>query len=178
MADETIRVVTPSQLSESEFAAVHDLIAVGGEVRISQLAEHLSSSRRIALIEVDGKLACVGAIKDARPNYVLAIARKSGYALDAENCVGEYGYVASQVLFRNRGLARALSTELLKDIEDSLYATTRDDNPAIHTIVRDNGFMQVRMKWRSSQHPESSLMLWIRKRSEGYAQRTDSDAPD
>ena len=111
----------------------------------------------------DGQLACVGAIKAARPEYIRTVSRKSGYRLDNENCGGEFGYVVTKEAFRKRGLARELSTALLKDFGEALYATTRDDNPGIQRIVRESGFDCVGQKWRSEQHPNSMIILWLRR---------------
>ena len=130
---------------------------------MANLADYLQSAHRIGLTICDGQLACVGAIKAARPNYIGRISRESGYPLEDERCIGEFGYVVTQTEFRKRGLARALSAQLLKDLEGVLYATTRDDNPGIHTIVKENGFVNVGRTWRSTAHPDSSLMLWLKK---------------
>jgi hypothetical protein len=135
MSDQTVRIVRPHELTSGEFATVRALISEGGEVGAKRLTDHLKSSPLIALIVHDGQLACVGAIKAARPNYIRTISRKSGYALDAENCVGEFGYVVTQPAFRKQGLASALSVALLNSLEGTLYATTRDDNFGIHKIV-------------------------------------------
>jgi hypothetical protein len=104
----------------------------------------------------------VGAIKAARANYIRNVSRNSGYAFEAEGCLGEFGYVVTHAAFRKRGLARALSARLLENF-GVLYATTRDDNPGIHTIVKENLFVNVGRKWRSTAHPDSSIVLWLKK---------------
>src|SRR6266478_7413951 len=156
MPSEVIRVLTPLQLTEPEFASVQALITDGGEVQTTHLAEYLKSSHRIGLVEISGELACVGAIKATRPLYIWSLAIQSRYPLDSENCMGEFGYVVTKANFRERGLARALSTELLKDFGGALYATTRDDNFGIHKIAREMGFTNVGLGWRSVEHPNSS----------------------
>ena len=163
MPDQPVKVVTPQELTKEEFAAVRALILEGAEVDGTRLSDYLRSSHRIALIVREGHLACVGAIKAVRPDYIESIARKSGYALQVENCGGEFGYVVTKAAFRKRGLANALSAALLASFGWPLYATTRDDNPGIHKIVRENGFQHVGEKWRSREHPDSLLMLWLRK---------------
>lgn len=80
-----------------------------------------------------------------------------------ENCAGEFGYVVTGAAFRKQGLANALSRALLKSFGGTLYATTRDDNPGIHKICRENAFQHVGEKWRSVEHPNSSLMLWLKR---------------
>jgi hypothetical protein len=158
----TITILTPREITETQFKDVQALIVEGGEVVTTNLAEYLHSARRIGTTVCDGQLACVGAIKAARANYIRNISRHSGYALEAERCIGEFGYVVTHTTFRRRGLARTLSAQLLKDFDGVLYATTRDDNPGIHTIVKENGFVNVGRKWRSTVHPDSSLMLWLK----------------
>jgi hypothetical protein len=154
--------VKPNELTGEEFTAVRALILEGTEVDGTRLSDHLKSSHRIALIVREGQLACVGAIKAARPHYVQSIARKSGFALDAENCGGEFGYVVTKAAFRRQGLANDLSVALLKSFAGKLYATTRHDNPGIHRIVLENGFQHVGENWRSTEHPDSFLMLWLK----------------
>ena len=129
----------------------------------AHLTERLTASVCIALKPFNGQLACVGAIKAARPDYIASISRKSGYSLDTEHCRGEFGYVVTREEFRGRGLARELSAALLSGVNQTLYATTRDDNPGIHKIVRENGFVEVGRRWRSVEHPNSMLVLWLRK---------------
>lgn len=163
MSDQTVRIVKPQELNDAELESVQELIVEGGEVRAASLRDNLKFSRFIALIVREGQLACVGAIKEARPGYIQTISRKSGYALDAENCVGEFGYVVTKAAFRKQGLAIALSLALLKSLDGTLYATTRDDNPGIRKIVRENGFTAVGKKWRSWEHPNSSVMLWLKR---------------
>lgn len=163
MSGQTVRVVRPQELTGDELAMVQALIWEGGEVAVGRLPEHLKSARLIALIEIDGQLACVGAIKEARSEYISGIARKGGYPLGAQNCVGEFGYVVTKAAFRRRGLATVLSTVLLKACDGPLYATTRDDNPGIQKIIHQSGFSVVGKKWRSSQHPNSSVVLWLRR---------------
>lgn len=162
------RIVKPQELTDEEFAAVRALILEGAEVDATHLSDYLRSSHWIALIAREGQLACVGVIKAARPNYIQGIARKSGYALEVENCGGEFGYVVTKAAFRKQGLANALSVALLASFGGPLYATTRDDNSGIHKIVRENGFEHVGEKWRSVEHPGSYLMLWLRKWSNRF----------
>jgi ribosomal protein S18 acetylase RimI-like enzyme len=163
MAPGTIRILTPPQLTEPEFASVQALIADGGEVQTTHLAEYLKASHRIGLVEISGELASVGAIKAARQLHIWNLATQSRYPLDSENCMGEFGYVVTKADFRKRGLARALSTELLKDFGGALYATTRNDNFGIHKIVREMGFTNVGSGWRSAEHHDSSVLLWLKK---------------
>jgi hypothetical protein len=89
--------------------------------------------------------------------------KKSRYDLEAEHCGGEFGYVVTNAAFRKQWWARALSAALLGSISGPLYATTREDNPGMHKIVRENGFEHVGEKWRSKEHPGSFLMLWLRR---------------
>jgi ribosomal protein S18 acetylase RimI-like enzyme len=163
IAAPTTTILTPHQMTRTQLDAVQAVIREGSEVATRNLVEYLNSARRIGFVVCDEQLACVGAIKAARLSYIRTISRKSGYALEPENCVGEFGYVVTRAAFRRRGLARALSAELLKDFVGNLYATTRDDNPGIHAIVRENGFASVGRKWPSTEHPESALMLWVKK---------------
>jgi len=58
----------------------------------ARLSDRQNSSHRISLIVLDGQLACVGAFKAARPDYIGTISRKTDNVLEAENCVGESGY--------------------------------------------------------------------------------------
>src|ERR1035441_8337502 len=106
MSDQTVRIVKPQELNDAELESVQALIVEGGEVRAASLRDNLKFSRFIALIVREGQLACVGAIKEARPGYIQTISRKSGYALDAENCVGEFGYVVTKAAFRKQGSSR------------------------------------------------------------------------
>ena len=85
MSQQPIRVVTPQELTEEEFTALHALILEGAEVDGTRLSDYLKSSLRIALIVREGHLACVGAIKAVRPNYIQSIARKSRFPLEAES---------------------------------------------------------------------------------------------
>jgi hypothetical protein len=163
MSSPTITILTPLDITEAQFEAVQALIVEGGEVATTNLTQYLKSAHRVGTIVSNGQLACVGAIKAARADYIRNVSRKSGFALEAEGCIGEFGYVVTRKAFRRRGLARALSDQLLKTFEGVLYATTRDDNPGIHTIVNENGFVNVGRKWRSTEHPASSLMLWLKK---------------
>lgn len=163
MSDNTVRVVKPHALTGEEFTAVRALILDGAEVDGIRLSDYVKSSHRIALIVREGQVACVGAIKAARSNYIQSIARKSGYALEAENCGGEFGYVVTKAAFRKQGLANALSAALLASFGGPLYATTRDDNPGIHRILLEQGFQHVGEKWRSVEHPNSLLMLWLKQ---------------
>jgi hypothetical protein len=143
MCDEGVRIVRPHELTGEEFAAVRALILEGAEVDGTHLSDYLKSSHRIALIHRQDQLACVGAIKAARLNYIQSIARKSRFALQAENCGGEFGYVVTKAAFRRQGLANALSKALLASFDGQLYATTRDDNPGIHRIVLESGFQGI-----------------------------------
>jgi hypothetical protein len=163
MTDHEVRAVEPHKLTAKELAAVRALIVEGTAVDGTRLSNYLKSSHRIALIVREGEVACVGAIKAVRPNYIRRIVRKSGYALDAENCSGEFGYLVTKIAFRRQGLANALASALLKSFVGTLYATTRDDNPGIHKIVHGNGFQNVGERWRSVEHPNSFLMLWLKR---------------
>jgi ribosomal protein S18 acetylase RimI-like enzyme len=163
MPDQAIRVETPKDLTSREFASIRALILTGGEVGDAHLSDYLKSAHRIALIVREAQLACVGAIKAERPDYIRTISRKSGYRLDAQNCRGEFGYLVTGPAFRKQGLANHLSTALLNVFDGPLYATTRDDNVGIHKIVGQHGFEHVGQKWRSVEHPNSFLMLWLKK---------------
>jgi RimJ/RimL family protein N-acetyltransferase len=159
MSDQPVRIAKPQDLTAAEFDSVVALISEGGEVETRHLAERLKLAHRIALKFCEEQLACVGAIKAARSDYIRTISRKSQYPLDKENCQGEFGYVVTRQAFRRRGLARELSAALLNGIEASVFATTRDDNPAVHRIARENAFLEVGEKWRSVEHPNSMIML-------------------
>jgi hypothetical protein len=86
-------------LTDAEFQSVLALIAEGGEVETAHLAERLKLAHRIALTVCGGKLACVGAIKAARSDCIRTISRKSRYALDKEDCRGEFGYIVTDPAF-------------------------------------------------------------------------------
>ena len=81
MSDQTVGIVKLQELNGAELESVQALIVEGGEVRAASLRDNLKFSRFIALIVREGQLACVGAIKEARPGYIQTFRERAAMRL-------------------------------------------------------------------------------------------------
>jgi predicted GNAT family N-acyltransferase len=75
--------------------------------------------------------------------------------------MGEVGFISVEKKSRGRGLGKTITESLVKKCKGSLYATTRELNTPMQTILEATGFKKAGKPWPSTQHPGESMVLWV-----------------
>lgn len=150
-----LKPCAPGDLTAQELKRCIAIIGEGGAVNLATLKRDLPRSSVLAIARHKQEIVAVGAIKPLRKEYAAGIAVKSGFTFPSATL--ELGYVAVDPAHRGRGLSLQITTLLLSQHTDRLFATTYDDRMK-HTL-ETAGFVKRGREWKGRRH---TLSFWER----------------
>lgn len=165
----TVTVKSPADCTDEEILAFAEIVLTGGEVDRDGLCQRIRSARLLGFAYEDGQIVSVAAIKQPSPIHAEHVFASSSSKMNREDYPFEYGWAVTMESHRRRGLAVKLLETLLANCEvDSIWATTRVKNAAIHRILTKDGFQQI---GKAFPGRKEKLVLWIRH---GRTQESDT----
>ncbi len=162
-----IVVKKPSECSEDELDSFEGLVRKGGEVIGAGLRDRIQNANRLVfLIENDGTLAGIAALKEPIIDYKKKVFKDARSKENPEEFTFEVGWIYVEEQFRGLKYSQTLLKEVLRIAgENRVYATTRESNEA---MKRTN----LRFDLEQSGHPYKSkegnynLILYIKRQSQ------------
>lgn len=152
-----------SGLTDEEIEACLAVLREGAAVNLAIVKMGLPEAVLVALKRDGHEIVAVGAIKQKRPKYAAAIAKKCGFSFDSN--IHELGYVAVKETQRGKRLSHHITAALLSRFADHpLFATT--SNFRMKCTLKRFGFVQRGNEWKGNG--EDPLSLWLK----------DADAPN
>jgi len=146
-----------SGLTGEEIQACLNVIREGGAVNLAVVKMRLPEAVLVALKRDGQEIVAVGAIKQKRPKYAAAIAKKCGFAFETNT--HELGYVAVKGTHRGKKLSHHIAAALLAQFRDRpIFATT--SNPYMKITLTKLGFIQRGNEWKGNDG--NPLSLWMK----------------
>ena len=158
-----IKIKTPAECLSDELARFIELVKEGEEVNRSTLRELVSLAQFLAFSYNElNTLIGVGAIKQPYTTYRDGVFKKAKSDLKFSQFNIELGWIYIEETSRRCGLGKMIVRELLEKIKDKkIYATTRTDNNAMKSILREFIFYESGKEYESTRG-EHSLVLFVR----------------
>lgn len=160
-----IRIVAkpPSECSDVELDAFCALVCSEAQVNLATLSDNVGRAKRLCFAFEGDELAGVAAIKVALPSYRKHVKQKAEARIALENIPHEFGYVVVAPNHRGKKLSQSMAAALLESDPDSIYATSTTDNDRMHKTLERHGFVREGNPYKSTEHPEKQLALFIRE---------------
>jgi len=149
---------TPNECSSSELSEFNALVLEGGEVVAEGLLERIKRAEKLIFVK-DKNCIGVGAIKRPYDIYKNKVFKKSGVLSLANEHIFELGWILS----RRKGVGNIIMQSIIATIgNSSCFATTRENNGAMHHLFNKYGFAEAGEKYKSD-NGEYSLVLYVYK---------------
>jgi GNAT superfamily N-acetyltransferase len=134
----------PSDCGDAELDGFESLVKKGGEVEANSLRNRiLRAEWLVFVIEDDGTLAAVGALKRPNESYKQGVFRKARSSEDPNDFNYEAGWIFVEDAFRGRRYSLLLLQALVGAAGASrIYATTREKNDPMRRSNARCGFVQ------------------------------------
>lgn len=139
-----------------------DLVRLGGEVSEQTLRTNVPRARFLILLRDGATLLGVAALKLPQNSYRKKFSGRAGVAVAEANYPYELGYVFVAEAARGNGHAGRLVNACIKAESDAgIFATTREDNEAMHRVLDRFGFAKAGKAYRGGNSGEEiRLFLW------------------
>lgn len=158
----TIESKSPSEFSLEQVEEFEQAVREGGEVKLVGLRDRLMSAQALVLLREEGRLAAVAAMKSPLVAYRTRVSESTGVELSAETYPFELGWVYVYPFARGKKYSQAVSSEALKaSAKRGVFATSRENNAAMHATLAALGFRPAGSSYRS-QRAEQALQLFLR----------------
>jgi hypothetical protein len=128
-------VSTPNQIQPQVLDSLANLIAQGNEVDPVMVARNLSIAPSIGYAIDNHQAVGVVVLKDPYPSYRTKVFANAGVPEMEQRYQYELGYVYVLPEYRQYVSARLLRL-MNKEMTDPMFATTRENNTTINTILK------------------------------------------
>lgn len=149
----------PSQITDDVLQQILALIENGQQVSMTRVSNNLRRAEMIGYAKFNDDIVGVMVLKNPNPNY-----RKKVFA-EVPDLIEKYpyelGYVYVIPKYRGQGTASYLLNELVGNRSD-VFATTREDNTKMISLLKQNSFVQAG-NTRKSDRGTYGIVLWIKK---------------
>jgi len=151
---------TPNECTNQELSEFKELVLDGGGVMAEGLLDRIKSAENLIFVR-DGKCIGVGAIKRPYGHYKKSVFKKTGVSNISNDYLFELGWVYASPSSREKGVGRRIMEAIIKSIGNAgCFATTREDNNAMHYLLEQYGFLKVGKKYKSNSG-NYSLVLYV-----------------
>ena len=153
----------PSECSDNDLNSFEVLVRKGDEVNPIGLSDRIRNAERlIFLVEDDGVLSGVAALKKPLANYKNKVFNNSESIENADEFNFEVGWIYIEEDFRGRKYSQLLLEEVLKLVgENRIYATTRENNERMRKTNSRFGLEQSGHSYPSN-NGNYNLVLYVR----------------
>lgn len=149
----------PKDCSSAELEMFERLVSAGGEVSLVGLRQRIQSAEKLIFIN-DGEYVAVGAIKNPTAEYKARVFKKSN-ATEPEKYQHELGWLYVSNIARGKGYSRVLMEEIKELLAGAAcFATTRENNAAMHHLFRNFGFTKLGQPYKSD-NGDYSITLYV-----------------
>lgn len=155
---EATQVNSPRNISDDLINKLVVLVAKGGEVAMDVVHRNIKNSSIIAWAESDNKPIAVGVLKNPVDSYRQKVFQSAGKPELANRYKLELGYIYVEPEFRSQGLASDIVKQLSRA---NVYATTRENNSKMNSILQNAGFTQTGNPYASARG-DYNIILWTK----------------
>ncbi len=149
---------TPEECSSSELSEFYALVLKGGEVVAEGLHDRIRRAEKLIFVK-DKECIGIGAIKQPYDSYKNKVFKKSGVPNLTNEHIFELGWILSQ----RKGVGNIIMQSIVSAIgNSSCFATTRENNGAMHHLFGKYGFVDAGEKFKSD-NGKYSLVLYVYK---------------
>ena len=154
---------SPKSCSVAELDAFERLVNAGREVNQIGLRARIKRACSVVWLQgSDGSPVGVGALKYPHENYRASIFKKASSREEPNKYELELGWIFLENQFRGQGLSDVIMKELLSASRTkSLYATVRENNYIMRTVLVKHGFMQEGRAYLSDEG-DYKVVLYIK----------------
>jgi len=139
-----VLIKSPRECSENEIDKFKKLVQEGGEVTGIGLRRRIEQAERLVFIVNENKCVAIGAIKNPNKDYKRKVFSKAGVTEKCNQYKYEFGWLYVIPLERGKGLGHKIMNVVKKLIGSfGCYATTREDNDAMHHLLRQYSFVKL-----------------------------------
>jgi len=154
-------VKIPSECTPDELDNFQKLVAEGGEVTPHGLRQRIEHAAALIIIG-ESECIAVGAIKNPNQGYKQGVFSKAGVAGQSNNYNYELGWLYVVPAARGKGVGHSLMQAVASYIGNAgCYATTREDNAAMHHLFSQYNFSRLGVPYPSDNG--YSLVLYASK---------------
>lgn len=153
-------IKNPNECTDADLKCFERLVNEGGEVAPNGLRERIQRAEKLVFIK-DDECVAVGAIKNPNEGYKARVFHKAGVA-EADHYHFELGWLFVAEVARGKGYGRDLMQGIVDNLAgSSSFATTREDNKAMHHLFEQFGYVRVGKSYKSD-NGGYSLVLYTR----------------
>ena len=160
-ADVSYHMRSPSEISSEDMSAIAQLIASGQEVSMSVVNRNLANAAKIAYATDKGKPIGVIVFKDPVQSYKEKVFDAAGVPELTDNYNLEIGYAYVMPEYRTQWVGINLCRNVLGEMNMPIFATTREANTTINTILKFARFKQTGEPYMSDRG-DYKLLLWTK----------------
>lgn len=153
----------PANINPSLLTDIADLIVAGAEVPSNQVQRNLQQAVNIVWASDHGRTMGVVVLKRPIPSYKDYVFQSAGVANQAQHYNQELGYVYVLPKYRAQGVGAKMLRIMNRNVQQPVFATTRENNRTINTILKWAKFDVTGDPWASSRG-NYRIMLWTRDR--------------
>jgi len=151
----------PSKCTSDELDKFQKLVVEGGEVTSYRLRQRIEQAAALVFIG-ESECVAVGAIKNPNQSYKQGVFSKAGIANQSNNYIYELGWLYVAPAARGKGIGHSLMQAVASYIGSvGCYATTREDNNAMHNLFSQYNFSRIGAPYTSTNG--YSLVLYASK---------------
>jgi hypothetical protein len=152
----------PHDCADDEIEAFRALVAAGGEVVVDGLEGRVRNAALLSFMWRGAELIGVAGLKHPSAHHRREVSDYSGVALPIADVPLELGWVYVQPKHKG-GKSMPLCAALVERTgEHGIFATSRDNNPAMHRTLGKLQFERRGGEWASGLNP-AKLWLFVRK---------------
>lgn len=152
----------PADVSKEEMDRFIALVSRGGEVA-DGLQDRIAHAKALGFVKFDEHPVGVAAIKRPLKSYRMKVFEKSKSSLEQSDFSFELGWIYLKENHRQKGQITPLLEEMLSDYANkAIFATTRSSNLVMMELLKQLGFKMSGTPYRSIQHPDESLSLFVK----------------
>jgi predicted GNAT family N-acyltransferase len=153
-------IKNPRDCTKAEIDTFERLVSEGGEVALVGLRNRIFRAENLIFIDDDGCVA-VGAIKNPNSGYKSGVFQKARVS-GLDQFKYELGWLYVTETGRGKGYGRELMVSVMEALsDDTCFATTRENNKAIHHLFSEFGFSRLGQPYKSDAG-DYSLVLYAK----------------
>ena len=160
----TTTIKTPSECSHSELGDFAALVLAGGEVTLVGLNDRIKDAHVLIFLHKNYCLVGIAALKNPNSNYRAAVFKNANSTQPYEQYPLELGWIFVLPSARNNGYSKRLVRAAVEHARQrQIFATSRTDNPHMHTPLLNEAFVKHGSDYKSHRGMYS-LSLFLRSR--------------
>lgn len=145
-------IKSPEECTNKELQQFVDLVCKGGEVESNGLRARVENAYKLIFIYLEEDCIAVGALKRPNNAYKARVFEKAGVPGYEDKHSFEIGYLYTIEAFRGKGLAGKIMSSIdLISSGDLCFATTREDNAAMHYLFNKFGYNRLGNFYKSNR---------------------------